>query len=150
MRRLHRGIQLSQHRNHRLDLILPGRQLAISRKKELVSSVLVALVALFIAGVPDSLISANQQEISVKNPLEGDAKEIKEGYSLFRYNCSLCHGSDARGGGKGPDLTQGRWVHGSTDSEIFQTITKGVPGTQMPPNDLSDGETWAVIAYLRT
>jgi cytochrome c oxidase cbb3-type subunit III len=122
----------------------------MSRKKELVSPLLVALVALFIAAVPDSLISANQQEIGVKNPLEGDAKEIKEGYSLFRYNCSLCHGSDARGGGKGPDLTQGRWVHGSTDSEIFQTITKGVPGTQMPPNDLSDDETWAVIAYLRT
>lgn len=150
MRRIYRGIRVRQHHSHRLGLIWPKRLLARSREKDLVSPLLVALVALFIAGVPDSLLSANSQGTSVKNPLEGDAKEIREGYSLFRYNCSLCHGSEARGGSKGPDLTKGRWVHGNTDSEIFQTITKGVPGTQMPPNDLSDDETWAIIAYLRS
>jgi cytochrome c oxidase cbb3-type subunit 3 len=73
-----------------------------------------------------------------------------EGASLFRANCAPCHGLNAMGGGKGPDLTSGRWAHGSTDAAIFRTITHGVPGTEMPANSLEDSETWAIIAYLRS
>ena len=84
------------------------------------------------------------------NPLAGNADAIKEGTSIFRSNCSPCHGLNANGGGRGPDLTTGRWIHGSTDDQIFHTITRGVPGTDMPANDLPELEIWAVIAYLRT
>lgn len=75
---------------------------------------------------------------------------IKEGASLFRANCSPCHGLSARGGGRGPDLTTGRWTHGGTDAEIFRTITQGVAGTEMPANGFEDSEIWTIIAYLRT
>ncbi len=75
---------------------------------------------------------------------------IKEGASLFRANCSPCHGLSARGGGRGPDLTSGRWTHGSTDAAIFRTITQGVPGTEMPANGFEDSEIWSIIAYLRS
>jgi mono/diheme cytochrome c family protein len=75
---------------------------------------------------------------------------VKEGASLFRANCSPCHGLSARGGGRGPDLTSGRWTHGSTDAAIFRTITSGVPGTEMPANGFEDSEVWAIIAYLRS
>lgn len=78
------------------------------------------------------------------------AAAIKEGSSLFRANCSPCHGLSARGGGRGPDLTSGRWTHGSTDSAIFRTITQGVPGTEMPANGFEDSEVWAIVAYLRS
>ena len=78
-----------------------------------------------------------------------DPALIKEGASLFRANCSLCHGPNAQGGGRGPDLTSGVWVHGGTDAAIFQTITQGVPGTEMPANTLEDSETWALVAFLR-
>jgi cytochrome c oxidase cbb3-type subunit III len=78
------------------------------------------------------------------------AAAIKEGASLFRGNCSPCHGLGGRGGGRGPDLTSGRWTHGSTDAAIFRTITQGVPGTEMPTNGLEDSEIWAIIAYLRS
>lgn len=81
---------------------------------------------------------------------EGKAAAIKEGASLFRANCSPCHGLSARGGGRGPDLTSGRWTHGSTDAAIFHTITSGVPGTEMPANGFEDSEVWAIIAYLRS
>jgi cytochrome c oxidase cbb3-type subunit 3 len=74
----------------------------------------------------------------------------QEGASLFRANCSPCHGLNARGGGRGPDLTSGRWTHGSTDSAIFRTITQGVPGTEMPANGFTDSEVRAIIAYLRS
>lgn len=78
------------------------------------------------------------------------AAAIKEGASLFRANCSPCHGLNARGGGRGPDLTSGRWTHGSTDAAIFRTITQGVPGTEMPANGFEDSEIWSIIAYLRS
>jgi putative heme-binding domain-containing protein len=85
-----------------------------------------------------------------KNPVEGNAAAIREGESLFRANCSPCHGFNARGGGRGPDLTSGRWIHGGSDKAIFQTINQGVPGTEMPANAFEDGETWALVAYLRS
>jgi putative heme-binding domain-containing protein len=75
---------------------------------------------------------------------------IKEGASLFRANCSPCHGLSARGGGRGPDLTSGRWTHGSTDAAIFRTITQGVSGTDMSANGFEDSEVWAIVAYLRS
>jgi putative heme-binding domain-containing protein len=77
-------------------------------------------------------------------------QQIREGESLFRGNCSFCHGLDARGGGRGPDLTQGRWIHGSSDEAIFRTITQGVPGTEMPANPFEDSEVWALVSYVRS
>jgi len=85
-----------------------------------------------------------------KNPVEGDAAAIREGSSLFRANCAPCHGFNARGGGRGPDLTIGRWIHGGADEAIFRTISQGVPGTEMPANLFEDSEVWALIAYLRS
>ena len=75
---------------------------------------------------------------------------VKEGASVFRANCSPCHGLNARGGGRGPDLTSGRWTHGSSDAAIFRTISQGVPGTEMPANALEDSEIRTIISYLRS
>jgi cytochrome c oxidase cbb3-type subunit III len=99
------------------------------------------------------LITANLATAAAKptsDSAEDKAAAIKEGASLFRANCSPCHGLSARGGGRGPDLTIGRGTHGSTDSAIFRTITQGVPGTEMPANGFQDAEIWAIIAYLRS
>jgi cytochrome c oxidase cbb3-type subunit 3 len=90
------------------------------------------------------------QEKPVTNPVAGYPAAIREGASLFRSNCSPCHGVNARGGGRGPDLTSGRWIHGSSDAAIFNTITHGVPGTEMPANDFEDSEVWTIMAYLRS
>jgi cytochrome c oxidase cbb3-type subunit 3 len=81
---------------------------------------------------------------------EGNAAAVKEGSSMFRANCAPCHGLSARGGAPGPDLSSGRWTHGSTDRDIFRTISQGVPGTDMPANGFEDSEIWAIIAYLRS
>jgi len=90
------------------------------------------------------------QNTQAANPVAGNPQAIREGASLFRANCSPCHGLNAKGGGRGPDLTSGRWTHGSSDAEIFRTITQGVPGTQMPANGFEDSEIWTIIAYLRS
>jgi cytochrome c oxidase cbb3-type subunit 3 len=90
------------------------------------------------------------QEKASRNPMAGNPAAVDQGKSSFRINCAACHGLDARGGAKGPDLTVGRWIHGGSDEEIFRTISQGVPGTAMPPNDLADEEIWTVVTYLRS
>jgi putative heme-binding domain-containing protein len=85
-----------------------------------------------------------------RNPLSGDPKAITQGAVLFRQECTFCHGVGARGGMRAPDLTTGAWSHGGSDAELARTISGGVPGTAMPPNNLTDNEIWEIIAYLRT
>jgi cytochrome c oxidase cbb3-type subunit 3 len=107
-----------------------------------VSSLLLAL--LIVRSVP----AAAQEPAKRTSP--ANAAAVKEGASLFRANCSPCHGLNAQGGGRGPDLASGRWTHGSTDDEIFRTISQGVPGTEMPANGFEDSEIRAIVAYLRS
>jgi len=110
------------------------------------NSVVRALPFLVFAGVVCFPVAGQEKG----NPLARDPAAIKEGASLFRTNCSPCHGLTARGGGRGPDLTSGVWIHGASDAAIFQTINRGVPGTEMPANTFEDSETWALVAYLRS
>jgi mono/diheme cytochrome c family protein len=56
----------------------------------------------------------------------------------------------ARGGIRGPDLTTGSWNHGGADSDLFETISHGIPGTAMPANKLTEDEIWQVVTYLGT
>src|SRR5439155_22723527 len=69
-----------------------------------------------------------------RNPFAGDPKAAKPGEFEFRINCAFCHGLGARGGGRGPDLTHAQKRHGSSDTDLFQNISNGIPGTAMPAN----------------
>jgi len=113
---------------------------------------LLALLPVFLlsAVLAHARPAARGQEPTPEAAAKASAAAVKEGASLFRAGCSPCHGLNAQGGGRGPDLTSGRWTHGSTDAEIFRTITQGVPGTEMPANAFEDSETWTIIAYLRS
>ena len=74
-----------------------------------------------------------------------------EGKALFRGLCSGCHGGAGRGG-KGPNLTDDRWIHGGKDAEIAQVIRNGVPGTTMKKlgESLKEEQIAGIIAYLRS
>src|SRR6266853_3265766 len=91
------------------------------------------------------------------NPFAGDPKAGKAGEFQFRINCAFCHGLGARGGGRGPDLTHAQKRHGSSDTDLFQNISNGIPGTAMPANGtngqgvgMTDEEIWQIITYLRS
>jgi cytochrome c oxidase cbb3-type subunit 3 len=113
----------------------------------LVIRLTICIGSVYVVACPTSVLG---QEQGIKNPLTDDPSAIKEGSSLFRANCSPCHGLNAGGGGRGPNLRTGLWVHGSSDSAIFRTITQGVPGTEMPANPFEDSEIWALVSYLRS
>jgi cytochrome c oxidase cbb3-type subunit 3 len=91
-----------------------------------------------------------QRAQGLKNPLEGNAQAIANGKANFRANCSQCHGLEAKGGLRAPSLVSGHFAHGGGDEDWFTTIQHGVASTLMPANDLTDDETWEVIAFLRS
>jgi len=81
------------------------------------------------------------------NPHAGDREAIRNGMSLFRSRCGDCHGLDASGY-RGPDLVA-LIAGGATDERLFQTIRKGVPGTEMPSSNMPDDQVFLLLAYLR-
>jgi putative heme-binding domain-containing protein len=76
---------------------------------------------------------------------------LAEGQALFRGLCSGCHGGAGRGG-KGPDLTDNRWIHGGTDADIARVIQSGVPRTTMKKlgDALKPEQVHKLIAYIRS
>ncbi|MEO6801856.1 MAG: PQQ-dependent dehydrogenase, methanol/ethanol family [Granulicella sp.] len=87
---------------------------------------------------------------AVTNPFAGHPAEIAAGKILYEQTCQSCHGGEARGD-RSPALANGSFKHGGEDTEIFQTIRTGVPGTQMPAfSSLPTDNVWRIITYLRS
>jgi putative heme-binding domain-containing protein len=84
---------------------------------------------------------------AANNPHLGNAESIRGGMTLYRVRCADCHGLDASGY-RGPDLLT-LLAGGMTDERLFQTMRKGVPGTEMPSTNAPDTELLMIIAYLR-
>ena len=93
-------------------------------------------------------IGALAGQDAVVNPYEGDPAARRAGAALYGTRCAECHGADAKGI-SGPDLTA-LWAVGTRESQIFQTIRRGVPGSIMPSSAAPDNELWAVVAYLKS
>lgn len=87
----------------------------------------------------------------LENPYAGDASAIATGRQLFlRYNCYGCHGGRA-GGGMGPNLRDSIWSYGSSDTQLFSTITEGRPaGMPAWGGRLPEDQIWQLISYIRS
>jgi len=57
--------------------------------------------------------------------LSDDPRALKIGQALFRQNCAVCHGSNARGAVGFPNLTDNDWLYGGSPENIVETLTKG-------------------------
>jgi len=75
--------------------------------------------------------------------------DLADGKATFRSNCAFCHGLTG-GGGRGPALNAGRFLHGSAADDIKNVIKSGVPGTTMPAFEFEKDELGRLVAYLRT
>jgi putative heme-binding domain-containing protein len=111
---------------------------------------IVILAALSFAS--GAALSAQRPELSQshppgKNKYLGDKAAIRTGLLQYRVRCGDCHGLDARGY-RGPDLSAAI-AGGATDERLFQTIRRGVQGTEMPPSNAPDDDVLMIIAYLR-
>jgi cytochrome c oxidase cbb3-type subunit III len=82
-----------------------------------------------------------------KNPFD-TAADAAIGQRYFLGHCAQCHGP-AGEGGRGINLTVGRYRMGGSDSELFRTIKRGIRESEMPGSDFSDTETWRLVAFVR-
>ncbi len=87
---------------------------------------------------------------------------VLKGKALYSQNCLSCHGE--KGDGQGPagkylvpvkprNFTKDKFKNGTSEEQLFNTITNGLDGTAMAsykntiPND---GDRWALAFYVET
>ncbi len=87
------------------------------------------------------------------------------GKQIFVQQCAACHGPDGRGEGeaayllypKPRDFTAGKfilvstWERTPTDQDLFQTMSRGIPGSAMPSwGHLPERSRWALVQYVKS
>ncbi len=89
-----------------------------------------------------------------------------KGQSAYAQSCARCHGVDGRGDGvdakrfypRPRDFTRGIYKFRSTasgtpptDEDLYQSITHGLPGTNMPDwQHLDESTRWHLVDYLKS
>jgi putative heme-binding domain-containing protein len=92
-------------------------------------------------------LAAQEPEQAV-NP-RTSPEDIAAGAKTFHSHCSPCHGLRGEGG-LGPNLANGRFYHGSSDLDLLNNISNGIPGTPMPGLFYSPDRVWQIVAFIRS
>jgi cytochrome c oxidase cbb3-type subunit III len=85
------------------------------------------------------------------DPFINNSVALQAGRRLFIwYNCYGCHGGRG-GGGMGPSLRDRTWIYGSTDADIYNSISEG-RGKGMPAWGLKipQEQIWQIVAYIKS
>lgn len=96
---------------------------------------------------------------AVKNPVKPTAESQAKAKTLYRMDCSMCHGDNGNGKtdiATSMELTLDDWTDPKTladkeDWELFNIIRVGKG--KMPPESsgrATDTEVWNLIIYIRT
>jgi putative heme-binding domain-containing protein len=115
---------------------------------------IIIAIALSSTAAPPNAVAQNDvhsltaQAGDVSNP-HTSRKDAEAGAKVFRAHCATCHGRNAKGF-RGPNLTTGRFRHGSSDARIFRNVLQGIPSTGMGGIYLPDTQVWQVITYVRS
>ena len=74
---------------------------------------------------------------------------VDRGRPLFVSQCGFCHGSNARGGANGPDLTRSVVVQDDENGrQLGEFLRAGRPDRGMPKFDLGDAQVADIAAFL--
>jgi cytochrome c oxidase cbb3-type subunit III len=81
--------------------------------------------------------------------LAKDPATLAQGKEVFTSTCAACHRPDA-GGNIGPNLTDAYWIHGNKPTDIYKTVSEGVPAKGMPTWTpvLGEQRVEAAVAYV--
>jgi putative copper resistance protein D len=100
--------------------------------------------------------AANRPTSNPANPVPATTDSIARGRLIYLANCSSCHGTD--GLGNGPQAAGmlpmpgdiGSSVSQLSDGPLYDLITNGVVGTQMPAfaTSLSENDRWDLVNEL--
>jgi mono/diheme cytochrome c family protein len=85
-----------------------------------------------------------------QNPFDSESNAVAAGAKLFRQNCSSCHGSEATGMDKRPNLHSER-VRAATPGELEWLLKNGSMKNGMPSwSRLPEQQRWQIVSYLKT
>ncbi len=78
------------------------------------------------------------------------ASDLARGKQLFIAHCGPCHGIDGSGG-RGANLTVPKLKRAADNAAFFSLVQDGIEGTSMDGAwQLSDGEIWRIVAFVRS
>jgi len=106
-----------------------------------------------IAGFILVLVAATQKatlwsQASSERKLRPD---VAQGRQAFASNCAACHGLDAKGSERAPNLVDRASGPRLSDSRLLHIIHDGIPASGMPSfRSQGSPQIGAIIAYLRT
>ena len=85
-----------------------------------------------------------------QNPYEGRPEAVLAGRKLFRRHCAECHGPEAGGHGKAPDLRSAA-VQDASPGTLLWFLKNGNLKDGMPSwSRLPDERLWQMVTYLKT
>ena len=91
--------------------------------------------------------SAQQQALTAPT----DAAAVERGKELLAGQCGFCHGTNARGGSGGPDLTRSVLVQEDENGkQLGAFLQVGRPDRGMPKFDLQDAQVQDLAAFLHS
>ena len=93
---------------------------------------------------------APDRAASKPNPLAGRPELASGGRKIFEQRCTQCHGDDAQGTSRAPNLLSRR-VQAETDGALFWRISSGDTRAGMPSfSYLPAPERWQLVLHLRS
>ena len=90
------------------------------------------------------------QDKQASSPADANSSSQAEAKALYGSICASCHGLDARGGERGPDIISRPEVVNKTDAELTEILMNGRTSVGMPAfSSFGVGKLSALVAYLR-
>jgi len=84
------------------------------------------------------------------NPMAGDLDAVTAGAKLFRQNCATCHGKQAEGQAKRPNLHSDR-IRDATPGELEWLLRNGSLKNGMPSwSRLPEPQRWQLVSFLKS
>ncbi len=91
----------------------------------------------------------------LKNPLRPTASVLKRGQAIYGTYCLVCHGHQGKGDGSivpkfpRPPTLQSDKIRGYADGSIYHVISMGQNLMPSYASQISPGDRWAAIHYVR-
>lgn len=109
-------------------------------------------VATIVAAVGDGQWRAKVPEAARlrSNPMAGDPNALMAGAKLFQQNCATCHGKQAEGRAKRPNLHSDH-IKDATPGELEWLLKNGSLKNGMPSwSRLPEQERWQLVSFLKS
>lgn len=126
----------------------------IVRKKSLIAilCLLFSATLLLAASVGDGAWKAKvpEKDRIRANPYDSQAAAIAAGAKLFRQNCASCHGGEATGTDKRPNLHSER-IRAASPGELEWLLKNGSMKNGMPSwSKLPEQQRWQIVSFLKS